>query len=244
MAPPPKAKKDAQPDDVPSIYSRFEMPESPPPLPASPISSTSPITDSAGMSQLEKDRAIRAEQDAAYERALKLDRERLEKLREERLKEEALERELAEQRERERIQKEKEALYRRTQNDWRRWARRALTLPTQDKEGLKFAVRLPSGRRHVDVLPADASLGALYMFVETLLIPPEFAPEDDPEEPPEGYVHTWEFRLVITHERVILPNNPDMCLRGLDSLRRGVLLIVEELDGGELPDDEVEIEAE
>ncbi|CCO34902.1 hypothetical protein BN14_09012 [Rhizoctonia solani AG-1 IB] len=187
------------------------------------------MSESTFASQLQLDRIVRAEQDVAYEKAQTLDRERLEKLREERLRNEELLRKRFEQEEQERIMKEEEAAYSRAQNDWRRWVRRALIPTPQGSGTVKFAVRLPCGKRYIGELPSDASMEAIHLFVETLLIPSSFSPEDDPEISPEGYKHCWGFRLVTTNARLILPNDSNSRLCELEVMNRGILIIVEEI---------------
>ncbi|KAG8733595.1 hypothetical protein FRC11_004831 [Ceratobasidium sp. 423] len=222
----------AKPDtiDVPIVHSRFQLPPSPSFLAGSPISPSSPMSESTAMSQIQVDRGIRVEQDAAYERAQKLDQEFIEKLREKRLQEEERLKRLAEQEEQERIREREEAAYRRAQNDWRRWARRALVPVPQAGNETQFAVRLPCGQRRIGKLPSNASLEAVHVFAETLLIPTSFSPEDDPEAPPEGYEHRWNFRLVTTNSRFVVPNDPDSKIRELEVMKRGVLLIIEEVE--------------
>lgn len=202
----------------------------------------SPISDSTAVFSLEETRKIRAEQDAALEQARKADQELIERLLEARRQAAEHAKLLAEEEERRRIQEEMEMIRRRTQNHWRRWARRALIPSDPSEGGIKIAVRLPSGRRRVGILPADASLEILHTLVETYLIPPEHPPEDDPEQPPEGYTHCWEFSLVTTHERVVLPKDSESQIGGLDVLKQGVLLIMEEHPRRELVEDDTEME--
>ncbi|KDN46860.1 hypothetical protein RSAG8_03937, partial [Rhizoctonia solani AG-8 WAC10335] len=119
---------------MPVIRSIFQLPPSPTASPISPVSILL-LPESAVVSQLRTDRAIRAEQDAAYGIAQELDQSLLERFREQRLREEQRLKELAEQEEQERTREREKAAYRRAQNDWRRWARRALVpIPEVGKE--------------------------------------------------------------------------------------------------------------
>ncbi|KAJ1305144.1 hypothetical protein OPQ81_000180 [Rhizoctonia solani] len=219
--------------DMPTMHSRFQLPPSPSFPATSPSSPIFAVPESPEVSQLQTDRAIRAEQDAAYERAQKLDQERLKKLREERILEEERLKRVAELEEQERIREREQAAYKRAQNEWRRWARRTRIPATQAGNGVQFAVRLPCGQRYLGNLPPDASLEVLHVLVETLLIPPSFRPEDDPEDPPEGYKHRWGFGLVTTNSRFVVPNDSSSNIRGLEVMKKGVLLIVEEFEGME-----------
>ncbi|CAE6448855.1 unnamed protein product [Rhizoctonia solani] len=215
--------------DMPLIHSTFQLPTSSSFLTTPPISPISTMSESTLLSQSQLDRVIRAEQDAAYEKAQNLDRERLEKLREERLREEELLRKRAEREEQEMIRTQQEAAYRHAQNDWRRWARRALIPTSQGRDAIEFAVRLPCGKRCIGKLPSDASMELVHIFVETLLIPPSFGPEDDPEAPPEGHEHQWGFRLVTTNPHLVLPNDTNLKICQLELMMQGALLIFEEV---------------
>lgn len=232
-----------------AIRPATQLPHSPPAMIAATSPPLSPASDSTALSSVVEDREIRAEQDAALEQAQRADREFIERLMEARRQEAERERLFAEleerrriQEERRRIQEEKEMIYRRAQNHWRRWARRALIPSDPYGKGIKVAVRLPSGQRRVGILPADASLEVLHTLVETFLIPPEHPSEDDPEQPPEGWTHCWEFSLVTNHERVVLPKDCELQIGGLDMLKQGVLLIVEEHANRGAVEDDTEME--
>ncbi|KAF8714647.1 UBX domain, partial [Rhizoctonia solani] len=228
---PAQVKPDILNHDMLAIHSIFQLPRSTSSLTtpsSSPTSYISPTLDPVMFSQLQVDRAIRVEQDAAYKKTQDLDRGRLEKLREERIRDEDLRQKHAEQEEQEKNRECLEAVRRRAQNDWRRWARRALVPTFQGRDTVEFAVRLHCGQRRIGRLPPDASAEMVYLLVETLLIPPSFSPEDDPELPPEGYEHHWEFRLVTTHARFVLPNDAHLKLYELDIMKKGVLFIAEE----------------
>ncbi|EKM53069.1 uncharacterized protein PHACADRAFT_259225 [Phanerochaete carnosa HHB-10118-sp] len=146
----------------------------------------------------EHDRALRAEQDRAFEESARRDRERIEKKRAERRQAEEDARQQAEaaQRAEEQARRDEEerAAWAATRMAWRRYGRRAL-LPREPRPGetgrgktVRVGVRMPDGRRAVRFFGEMDSLTAVYAFVDTLLIPdaPEYAPVGDPATPPDG----------------------------------------------------------
>jgi hypothetical protein len=179
--------------------------------------------------QLLRDRAIRADQDNALELALKQDRERAVAALEAKRMADEIENQARKRLALEISRREQEEAYKELQTTWRRWARRVLVPGSYENKGVKIAVRLPSGKRCTWGLPSSASLGLLHTLVETLLIPPEYAVGDDPEEAPEGYTHEFGFRLATTNTRRVMPNDDETRVGDLEVLRKGVLLIVEDL---------------
>jgi FAS-associated factor 2 len=146
----------------------------------------------------ERERALRAEQDRAFEESARKDRERIERRRaEEREAQEAARRLAAEdQRAQEQARKDDEerARWSEKRMAWRRYGRRVL-LPREPRPGeqgrgktVRVGVRMPDGRRAVRFFGENDSLTAVYAFVDTLFIPdtPEFSPSSDPMSPPEG----------------------------------------------------------
>jgi FAS-associated factor 2 len=133
--------------------------------------------------------------------------------------------------------------------EWRRWARKkGFGAGTEGK--IRIAVRLPSGGRVIKVLEETATLTALYLFVDTQLIPDELAVQDDPSNPPEeGYeavgVETaiemqiaaehgnvddwWGFRLVLAYPRMEIPWNKGTRVGQVEALRGGAQVVVEML---------------
>lgn len=219
-----------------------EGPTAPPPICSTPAftrscSSITPTPASTAFTEtlpdpvdrIEQDRAIRAEQDAAYKLSAERDMERISAIIAANKLAAEVEARAKERAEQAKLQREKEEAHRQAQIAWRRWARRSLVPATPENGGIKIAIRLPCGRRHVTRLPASASLEALYTLVETLLVPSEYTVEDDPEEAPEGYVHQSSFALVTTNSRVMLPNKCEVQVGSLDILRGGALVIVEQL---------------
>ncbi|TXT10727.1 hypothetical protein VHUM_02232 [Vanrija humicola] len=142
---------------------------------------------------LEEARHLREEQDRALREAERKDRERLQAAR----AQADLERVQRERAERE-AELQAKALADRRQ--WRRYARKHL-LPAATGP-LRVAVRTPlNAERNIRNFAPGPSTLPLFVYTETLLIPPEDDPAEDPDTPPEGYVHAWGFRLVTSFPR-------------------------------------------
>ncbi|KAG9128410.1 hypothetical protein FRC07_013750 [Ceratobasidium sp. 392] len=184
----------------------------------------------APSAQILADRAIRDEQDKALEQALERDRERLAAIIEARRLADKAEERIRVEAQFEREREEREEARRQAQIAWRRWARRTLIPTAPDNYGVKIAVRLPNGARREGCLPGSASLETLHVYAETFLIPAHYSADQDPEEPPEDYVHEPEFRLVSTNPRAILPPEKAVEVSSLGILKRGALLVMEELE--------------
>ncbi|KAH8079062.1 hypothetical protein BXZ70DRAFT_651227 [Cristinia sonorae] len=163
----------------------------------------------------DRERALRAEQDRAFEESMKRDKERIEKRMEEDRKAEQEARRAAEekqQEERENAKKEEEfARWEKVRMEWRRWGRRAL-VPREPRPGqpepsrgktIRIGVRMPDGKRGVRFFGEGDSLTALYAFVDTLFIPEgkEFSSDSDPSSPP-GLVGTGEDALLSEMQQV------------------------------------------
>ncbi|KAL1409028.1 UBX domain-containing protein 10 [Vanrija albida] len=142
---------------------------------------------------LEEARHLREEQDRALREAERKDRERLQAAR----AQAELERVQRERAERE-AELQAKALADRRQ--WRRYARKHL-LPAAAGP-MRVAVRTPlNAERNIrNFAPGESTL-PLFIYTETLLIPPDDDPAEDPDTPPEGYVHAWGFRLVTSFPR-------------------------------------------
>ncbi|KAI0073854.1 hypothetical protein K474DRAFT_1666141 [Panus rudis PR-1116 ss-1] len=163
--------------------------------------------------QRERERALRAEQDRAFQESQRRDKERIEAriAEEKRLAEEkrrTQEREMREKLEAERREKERQE-WEAKRMVWRRWGRRHL-LPREPRPGvvepargktIRVGVRMPDGKRGVRFFGEGDSLTALYAFVDTLFIPsgPEFSSDLDPVSPPDG-APSGEEGLVKTME--------------------------------------------
>ncbi|QRW20702.1 UBX (ubiquitin regulatory X) domain protein [Rhizoctonia solani] len=187
------------------------------------------------------ERQLREEQDRAFEESMRRDGERIRAARE---REREAEERAAQEAERERLKQEDEKRrehHRRDREMWRRWARKNL-VPDEPAQGVRVTVRIPSGQRRMRVFPASAPVKAIYAFVETLSIPPDQSPADDPVSPPEGYEHEWGFELATTFPRVLVPCEEETAVGDVEVLRGGVVLVVEKStdEDGENDEDEDE----
>jgi FAS-associated factor 2 len=156
---------------------------------------------------MEESRHLREEQDRAFREAEKRDRERMK----ERQDRETAERIKKERDERER-QEKLDAV--RKMAEWRRYARKCLLPPVISSGGvglgagagaggtIRVAMRTPlSSERVLSQFKPGQSTLPLFIFAETLLIPKDARPEDDPDVPPEGYTPDFDFRIVTTYPR-------------------------------------------
>lgn len=112
---------------------------------------------------------------------------------------EQLERIKAERAERE--AREKEENYEKLKI-WRRYARKHLLPPSSGP--IRIALRTPlSSERNIRnfTIPADGSTLPLFIFAETLLIPPSDTSDSDPDSPPVGFIPPWNFRIVTNYPR-------------------------------------------
>lgn len=146
----------------------------------------------------ERERALRTEQDRAFEESARRDREKIERRRAEQEEAEETARRVAEEEQRAEAQAQREeeekARWSEKRMAWRRYGRKAL-LPREPRPGeqgrgktVRVGVRMPDGRRAVRFFGEADSLTAVYAFVDTMFIPetPEFASASDPTSPPEG----------------------------------------------------------
>jgi FAS-associated factor 2 len=141
---------------------------------------------------------------------------------------------LEENERRERRKKEQEV--------WRRYARRTLVPvepgPGTGERGVRVTVRIASGQRRTRTFPSSAPVEAIYAWVETLSIPADQGPGEDPEAPPEGYTHEWGFVLATTFPRVVVPCEEGVSVGEVEVLRGGVVLVVEGTAEDEEEDDD------
>ncbi|KAJ1305126.1 hypothetical protein OPQ81_000163 [Rhizoctonia solani] len=173
-----------------------------------------------------RERQLREDQDRAFEESMRRDGERIRAARE---REREAEARAAQEAERKRLKQEEQDLRERRRRDrevWRRWARRNL-VPEEPSQGVRVTVRIPSGQRRMRVFPVSAPVKAVYAFVETLSIPADQNPIDDPTSPPEGYEHEWGFELATTFPRVVVPCEEGVVVGDVEVLRGGVVLVVE-----------------
>ncbi|KAG8738088.1 hypothetical protein FRC10_007299 [Ceratobasidium sp. 414] len=177
--------------------------------------------------QLVRERQLRAEQDRAFEEAMKRDGERIRAARER--ERETMAREAAEA-ERVRLKGEESERREKKKTDrevWRRYARRTLVPAEPTEQGVRVTVRIASGQRRTRTFPLSASVETIYAWVETLSIPAGQGAGEDPEVPPAGYTHEWDFVLATTFPRVVLPCDVNVQVGGVEVLRGGVVLVVE-----------------
>lgn len=195
----------------------------------------------AAEQQRVRERQLREEQDRAFEESMRRDGERIRAARQ---REREAEAQAAQEAERERFKREQQDRRQRRRRDkevWRRWARRSL-VPDEPSQGVRVTVRIPSGQRRMRVFPPSAPVQALYAFVETLSIPVDQSPIEDPTSPPAGYEHEWGFQLATTFPRVVVPCEEGVAVGDIEVLRGGVVLVVE--GNGDESSDEDEDEDE
>ncbi|KAG8791126.1 hypothetical protein FRC12_010111 [Ceratobasidium sp. 428] len=189
-----------------------------------------------------RERQLRAEQDRAFEEAMKRDGERIRAARER--EREAIAREAAEA-ERVRLKREESERRERKKMDkeaWRRYARRTLVPAEPAGQGVRVTVRISSGQRRTRTFPTSTPVEAIYAWVETLSIPPDQGAGEDPDAPPSGYGYEWDFVLATTFPRVVVPCRVDVKVGEVEVLRGGVVLVVE--GTGEDAEDDEEEESE
>ncbi|KAL4880120.1 hypothetical protein BJY04DRAFT_191729 [Aspergillus karnatakaensis] len=144
-------------------------------------------------------RSLREQQDSAYERSLAIDRERARQRREA---------EAARQRE-EQLAAERQAAEEKRIRDleqWKQW--RARSIPEEPdadvKDAVRISIRLLSGDRVVRKFGPEADMEELYAFVECYDILKEAdLSEKTTAEKPDGFDHTYGFRLVSPMPRVV-----------------------------------------
>jgi len=179
------------------------------------------------------ERELRAEQDRAFKESQRKDYERIAKQREE---------ERRRKEEEERAQREATERYKRKEEriHWRRFARRVVA--PKEVPGLKSAVRvgvrLPNGKLVVRKFEPTDSITGLYAFVDAQMIPAQYDPEDDPNEPPAGRcyagdadTHDWEwgFKLAVAFPKSAIPwtKGSHMKIGDVEALKGGANLVIE-----------------
>ncbi|KAI0635398.1 hypothetical protein C8Q77DRAFT_1107844 [Trametes polyzona] len=203
----------------------------------------------------ERERALRAEQDRAFEESRKRDAERAQQraLEERAAAEEKKRAAQAEARAADERRKAEEAkkLWDAHRMAWRRWIRRGLVMreprPGETARGktMRVGVRMPDGRRVVRFFGENDTLTALYAYVDSLSIPPEFVQDADPTTPPEGgwvgedglvgemaksgktAEKWWGFRLALAYPRREIAWEPEKRLGDVDVLKGGGQVVVE-----------------
>lgn len=143
---------------------------------------------------LEESRHLRAEQDRAFREAEARDREKLQRQKDQE-RQERLEKDREEQAQRDKAN----AVLNR--QHWRRYARKHLLPPSAGP--VRVALRVPSSsERNIRNFQPGPSTLPLFVYAETLLIPPEQTPETDPDAPPPGYTAPDDFRIVTNYPRL------------------------------------------
>ena len=145
-------------------------------------------------------RNLREEQNSAYERSLAQDRERARQRREA----EAAQARAAEQERARAAAEQREA---RTVEQWRRWRAQAVASePGSDvKDVTRVSIRMSSGERVVRRFASQAGVEEVYAFVECYDI--LRSNEQSAAAKPEGYEHTYGFRLVSPMPRTVYDVN-------------------------------------
>jgi FAS-associated factor 2 len=205
--------------------------------------------------QREKERALRAEQDRAFEETARRDKERIErKIAEEREEQQAALRQAEEERrmiEEQQKSAEENAQWQAKRMEWRRWGRKTL-LPREPRPGeqgrgktVRVGVRMPNGQRSVRFFGEADSLTAVYAFVDAQFIPEgkEFSSSSDPvcapegEEPGEiGLLHAmekvgkkngdwWGFKLATVYPRREIHWEPNRKVGEVEGLSGGQLVV-------------------
>ncbi|QRV78211.1 UBX (ubiquitin regulatory X) domain protein [Ceratobasidium sp. AG-Ba] len=173
-----------------------------------------------------RERQLREEQDRALEEAMRRDGERIRAIREREKAEREKEREEEERRQAKAEEGERRERRRVEKETWRRYARRAL-VPAEPARGVRVTVRISSGQRKTRTFAPSDSVEAVYIWTETLSIPPSQSPADDPQQGPAGYEHEWDFVLATTFPRIVVPLDPTQRVGDVEVLRGGVVLVVE-----------------
>ncbi|TAQ85955.1 hypothetical protein B7494_g5722 [Chlorociboria aeruginascens] len=171
------------------------------------------------------ERSLREEQDSAYERSLRVDRERT------RIKKEE-EAAAAEKQRKEKEDAEAAANLAEKRSQWRRW--RAMNITPEpspeSKNIVRIALKMPGAARITRRFPAEASIEELYAFVECYDLVKDGQIEKQAAKP-EDYEHKFDFRLVSTLPRVVYEVQGGGTIA--DRVGKSGNLIVESIKGDE-----------
>ncbi|CED83988.1 Predicted regulator of the ubiquitin pathway (contains UAS and UBX domains) [Phaffia rhodozyma] len=176
----------------------------------------------------EEELSLREMQDRAFKEAEVKDLQRILAVRRER--------EEKEERERERLRKEtaKEEETRR-RIAYLRYARRSLVpLAEPDQDSIGITLRVPPNQRPFKrSFPKSASMETLYLWADTLTLPAELDPADDPAEfDIETYAHQWSFKLATAYPRkVVSLDEADGTVGASQILKNGAGVLVLERIG-------------
>jgi len=118
------------------------------------------------------------------------------------------------------------------------------------RSGVRIGIRLPDGKRVIQIFHVNDSITCLYAFVDSQLIPDEFAPTDDPKSPPttslqgEAAVHDvisrydgepekwWGFKLALIYPRKEVGWQKGSKIGSIKGLESGGQLVVEMVSNG------------
>ncbi|PCH42010.1 hypothetical protein WOLCODRAFT_137652 [Wolfiporia cocos MD-104 SS10] len=202
-----------------------------------------------------RERALRAEQDRAFEESRIRDKERVERRMEEerRAEQERKRREEEAEIERQeaiRAEKKREA-WEAHRMEWRRYGRSTLVVreprPGETGRGktIRIGLRMPDGQRAVRFFGEADSMTALYAYVDSLFIPAGLPQDTDPRSPPNGGLPDesglaeemersekspekwWGFKLVLAYPRKEIIWEPAKSLGDVEALKGGGQLVVE-----------------
>ena len=151
----------------------------------------------------EADRAIRQQQNSAYELSLARDRE-IVRARREGEERRARENALAQ------AKAEKKELLAKNKAAWRRW--RATTIPEEDpvgKDTARVSIRMTDGERVIRRFNGESSMEEVYAFVECLGTTVEGGSLEKVPEKPVGYTHRYGFKLVSPMPRKVFELHGD-----------------------------------
>jgi FAS-associated factor 2 len=179
----------------------------------------------AARASREAERSLREQQDSAYQRSLAQDRERARRRREEEAS-----RARAEQEARQRLEAKQQREQRRTQ--WRQWRAQQLSAepPADAKTAIRVSIRMLSGERVVRRFASGADIDELYAYVECCDLL-RASVEDSGTKAvarPEGYEHSYGFRLVSPMPRTVYDPHTGVCIG--QRIMGNSNLVVEPLD--------------
>ncbi|CAG8695905.1 thioredoxin-like protein [Gigaspora rosea] len=169
-------------------------------------------------------RQIREQQDSAYLASLQADQEKERKARE-----------LAEAKklasERAKREEEERMLLLANKEKWRRWALTQLpNEPNQNETNVtSLSFRLLNGERVVRRFRADDTVEMIYIFVDTYHMRKETSSSSTVHQPPEDYVHTFDFLLVSPFPRTVHHVDKLKTIKNVSGLWPSANLIVEGL---------------
>lgn len=197
----------------------------------------------------DRDRQLREEQDRAFRDTARRDKERIESKMAEERREQERNRMMTEERQRKLNEADERRRKEQVRMQWRRWARKNGAGAGVEGQ-VRIAVRLPDGGRVVKMLEETTTLTALYLLVDTHLIPTELSMQDDPSSPPEEGCEAvgveaaiemqiaaedrngddwWGFRLALAYPRMVVPWEKGRRIGQVESLRGGAQVVVEML---------------